>query len=844
MSSAQDYYAVIGVDRDSKLQEIRTAFKQKVLTDHPDKGGDVKKFQLLNKAYNVLSDTDKRRRYDETGFVEKTAEAEFLETFGGGRRASDERSKDADSKAVVGLEERIVDDNEGPASDFAAWMRQRDQSEMVLTDKFFMKNVLFNAAELATQINHKEPVLHVLGSPKMDDDGHVVPGGAVVVESKARPLKKTLDHDEVLVRMLAVPVDYSMVFAELEAQSKVCLGTTGVGCVEQVGARIEDVKLGDTVLVLPKPTKFSSQRPIGTARTLLLCGEEDLFKVPAQIREELGPDLICLTPTIVCAYILLESFGAKLKAGDSVLLNAAHMSASGSALLQLCKLLKLKPICVVSLPGAPRILAKGEYGSKSSWEEAESRRMPPSASVRTQFEHVSEWLSSRGAEEIFPDAPALLRWRDRNQRMLPKLALDGVAAGDSSEQLMHCLQPGDKDAQLVVYGHGSGQSLEISPTLLAAWGGHLTGFNIARWAHALSDNPKQMMSIMENVTKLVRANKFSLETALCKVGQDSVSDAIARAADASSSAQVVLMFPNLEEELQISLQKQEEEKRQRAQQLEEEKRRNAEEAERKKLKQEWLSKLFTEGSVAAEASEEPLPCKLESGNQQNPSTVVVWIGDEPTEEADLLEELAGVDGQNTKAAFSFAWSEHPAGAGIIEPSVNDPQVLDASWFLRRSDDFSNEDLDRLHDVEVLGRCLVEALQPRLDEHGLTWRSVTIVASGKAAGVALYAALLRLTPQPAYALVLYNAFVFCPTFFGEKLQTLPRRPGRALQVSTTEVFTLWGSRDKSSSASYQQLLGKVLKSPDVKLTSEQVSGGQRSLAPEVVAAMKKAISSLR
>ena len=47
--------------------------------------------------------------------------------------------------------------------------------------------------------------------------------------------------------------------------------------------------------------------------------------------------------------------------------------------------------------------------------------------------------------EVFPDAVALLRWRDRNQRMLPKLALDGIATRDSCEQLIHCLQSGDKD---------------------------------------------------------------------------------------------------------------------------------------------------------------------------------------------------------------------------------------------------------------------------------------------------------------------------------------------------------------------------------------------------------------
>merc|ERR1719161_3328185 len=237
---------------------------------------------------------------------------------------------------------------------------------------------------------------------------------------------------------------------------------------------------------------------MGTARTLVTCNEDDVFKIPTEILEELTPEQICLMPTIVCAYTVLAQFGAKLKPGDSVLMNAAHLSASGSALLQLCKLLKLKPLCMLPLPGAPKNLVKGEYGSKSAWADADSRAVAP-PTVRAQYERISEWLVTMGAEEVFPDAVALLRWRDRNQRMLPKLALDGIATRDSCEQLIHCIQPGDKDTQIIVYGHGAAQPIEITPPLLAAWGGKILGFNVARWVHALSANVKKMMAVMENV---------------------------------------------------------------------------------------------------------------------------------------------------------------------------------------------------------------------------------------------------------------------------------------------------------------------------------------------------------
>merc|ERR1719454_1798355 len=341
-----------------------------------------------------------------------------------------------------------------------------------------------------------------------------------------------------------------MIFADIK-KSGVCLGMTGVGRVEQAGTRVEDYKAEDAVLVLPKPQKFASDKPLGTARTLLPCNEDDLFRIPSEILEELTPEQICLMPTIVCAYTVLEQYGSKLKPGDSVLMNAAHLSASGAALLQLCKLLKLKPLCLLPLPGAPKNIVKGEWGSKAAWEEADSRAVAP-PTVRAQYERISEWLVTMGAEEVFPDAVALLRWRDRNQRMLPKLALDGQSTRDSCEQLIHCVQSGDKDSQIIVYGHGVSQAIQVPPPLMSAWGGKVTGFNIARWVHQLSANSKKMMSVMENITKLVRANKFVLDTVLYKVGEDAITDAFTRAADASDRAQVVLIFPSLQEEYSMA----------------------------------------------------------------------------------------------------------------------------------------------------------------------------------------------------------------------------------------------------------------------------------------------------
>mmetsp|Transcript_91012 Transcript_91012/g.157986 ORF Transcript_91012/g.157986 Transcript_91012/m.157986 type:complete len:837 (-) Transcript_91012:76-2586(-) len=816
--SEPDYYSLIGVDRNATLHEIRSKFRAKVLAEHPDKGGDPKKFQLLNKAYNILTDQEKRRRYDATGRAEKSAEEEFVEGFGGGRLHFEPRSKQDDERAIVSLQDRIITGPQTHEEGFAEWLRQRDQSAMVLTDKDFMKTHLFNAAELATKVNHPGPVQHVLGSPKTDAYGQAL-GGAIQVQAKPRPLKKSIDHDEVLVRMLAVPVDDSMVYADL-SKSGVCIGSTGVGRLEQVGTRVEDLKAEDAVLVFPKPAKFASDRPIGTARTLLICNEEDVMRVPSEILEELTPEQICLTPTIVSAYMLLELFGSKLKPGDSVLLNAAHLSASGSALLQLCKLLKLKPLCMLTLPGAPKNLVKGEYGSKAAWEEADSRAVAP-PTVRAQYERISEWLVTMGAEEVFPDAVALLRWRDRNQRMLPKVALDGIATKDSCEQLIHCLQPGDKDTQLVVYGHGVAQPISIAPPLLSAWGGHVVGFNISRWVHQLSANAKKMMAVMENITKLVRANKFLLDTVLYKVGEDAISDAFSRAADAADSAQVVLLFPTLQEELQSATEEQRAEKQKAALAKEQEEQRKREEEERDKLKTEWLNLLYTDQSVAAMSPEGPLPSTREAGNKSSPDSLIVWIGDNWKAEGAALKEVTGSIG---KGAFvSFSWSQHPAGEAMNEFSLNSPEVLDGSWYLRDRHGFENQDLDMLHDCELLGRSLIEALEPKLGEFGLDFSDVVILGFGKGAGIALYAMLLKLFPKPVKAMVLFSPVVLFPSYLSEKMQAI-KKP----VTTPIKTFTVWGNRNKSTPGTYRQLLAQVLrKAPDVHPTPDTLPDGEHA-----------------
>lgn len=79
-TSSKDYYSVLGIGREASSDEIKKAFRTLARKFHPDvskESDSTEKFKEINEAYSVLSDPEKRAKYDRFGTAEGFSAGDF-----------------------------------------------------------------------------------------------------------------------------------------------------------------------------------------------------------------------------------------------------------------------------------------------------------------------------------------------------------------------------------------------------------------------------------------------------------------------------------------------------------------------------------------------------------------------------------------------------------------------------------------------------------------------------------------------------------------------------------------------------------------------------------------------
>jgi molecular chaperone DnaJ len=126
-----DYYSLLGVDKNASQADIKKAYRKRAKELHPDRNPDdaasESKFKETTEAYNILSDAEKRKVYDQYGstafdgkgqarqpsnpfggFADFGGFSDIFETFFGGRPSSHHQNLDLFEEITLSIDELIT----------------------------------------------------------------------------------------------------------------------------------------------------------------------------------------------------------------------------------------------------------------------------------------------------------------------------------------------------------------------------------------------------------------------------------------------------------------------------------------------------------------------------------------------------------------------------------------------------------------------------------------------------------------------------------------------------------------------------------------------------------------
>jgi trans-2-enoyl-CoA reductase len=500
-----DAYKLLGVAPTATGEEIRNAYKEKAMLNHPDRGGNSEMWGQMQKAYDTLCDPQRRAQYDKTKALDAgSAAKQYAESFADGDMPKTkgmnivqqmEESKKEDAK-MAGTKGQLSQSgyNMSHSSGFEAWLR--NQKGLGNTGFYTAEDLLRSKRGGIQASDDTATFLPTLSTTAICYDKHGPPDDVLYVD-KTRELPDKLAHGEVLVHMLAacvndedllrVQTSLSVLndFAPFNRTSNkwekeelpAVAGVEGVGVVLATAQNVPGLskyalEVKDWVIAMPD----ARQAPIGCWGTLCVCDSSRLLKVPAQM---LPLQHYACSRSLCTAFRVLEDYG-NVKPGDTVIQNSADLP-TGQAVIQLCKMLKIRTINLV----------------------------PDDAS----YDRTKELLMELGATMVLKDTTNVVAFLKDIGTEMPRLAIDGMG-GEAGKRLAIALRPG---GTLVVHAMSNGQVPQLSPSLMMYQQISLHGFNLPQW---VSENgPEAYVSMLEAISELVQAERLNLYTKMLPVAE-------------------------------------------------------------------------------------------------------------------------------------------------------------------------------------------------------------------------------------------------------------------------------------------------------------------------------------
>ncbi len=304
--------------------------------------------------------------------------------------------------------------------------------------------------------------------------------------------KPQLEPGQVLAEVLAAPINPSDVLT-LTGQYGMLPplpavgGSEGVGRVIEVGPDVQQMAVGQTVLLPVGSGTWSTHMAVPADKLIPLPNEAD----PQQLA------MITVNPPT--ASLMLSEFES-LAPGDWVIQNAAN-SGVGGYLAQLAKIRGYKTVNVV-------------------------RR-------ETAIDGVKE----SGGDVVLVDGDNLAkRVAEATGGARIRLGIDAVG-GAATERLAACL---GENATLVNYGAMSGEPCLVSPRSLIFNGITFKGFWLAKWFRSASQ--KEQMTVFGELTALIASGKLKARIH-ATYGIDEIQEAVAAAAQGERDGKI-LVVPN------------------------------------------------------------------------------------------------------------------------------------------------------------------------------------------------------------------------------------------------------------------------------------------------------------